>query len=122
MKKTFIAMIAAAALIVPSAAFAGDANKGKDLFDGSAGCKTCHKTDSSKLVGPGLAGVAKRRSAEFFNAWLNDPQATWEANGADVQALKKEVKKEGKPKTAMKIKRKLAADEIADIIAYLNTL
>lgn len=38
---------------------AGDAARGQQLF-AQNGCSACHRTDSTTLVGPGLAGLAER--------------------------------------------------------------
>jgi len=48
-----------------AAVAAADAKKGEEVWN-AKGCKACHNLDGTKLVGPGLAGVTKRRS----NAWL----------------------------------------------------
>jgi cytochrome c2 len=122
-KGLILALMAAVALTfgVSTMAFAGDAGKGKGLFEGAGKCKTCHKTDATKLVGPGLAGVKSRHTAPWLKKWIGGPQAVWDANDAEVQELKKRVGKEGKPKTAM-APGKLTEGEIEDVIAFLNTL
>lgn len=104
-----------------TAAFAGDAAKGKTLFESTGKCKTCHKTDSTKLVGPGLAGVKSRHSEAWLKKWVGGPQAVWDANDPEVQELKKRVGKEGKPKTAM-APGKLTDAEIDDVVAFITSL
>ncbi len=102
-------------------AIAGDASRGANLFYGSARCKTCHRIDADKLVGPGLAGVKDRHSEAWLKQWIANPQAVWTANNAEVQELKWRVGKSSKPKTAMAPAR-LTDGEIDDIIAFLQTL
>jgi cytochrome c2 len=114
-------LIAFALTFGATAAFAGDAGKGKGLFEGAGKCKTCHKIDSAKLVGPGLAGVKDRHSDGWLHKWIGAPQAVWEANDAEVAELKKRVGKADKPKTAM-APGKLTDAEIDDVVAYLKTL
>ena len=104
-----------------SSAFAGDAAKGQSLFGGAGKCKTCHKIDDKKLVGPGLAGTKDKHKAEWLKKWVADPQGTWTANDPETAELKKRVNKESKPKTAM-APGKLTDAEIDDVIAYLLTL
>jgi cytochrome c len=44
---------------IPASAAAGDAKKGKSVFDDN--CGTCHNSDSTEAkVGPGLKGLFKR--------------------------------------------------------------
>lgn len=107
-----------------SAAFAGDAAIGKSIYENkkAGNCKMCHKTTKKKLVGPGLEGVSARHSDGWMKKWLKDPQATWEENDAETHELKKQMKKEKRKKTAMKLKRKLSDEEIDNLVAYLKTL
>ncbi len=48
----------------PAAPPAGDPERGEQLFTEDVGgmpsCSTCHAIDDSRIVGPGLAGVAER--------------------------------------------------------------
>jgi cytochrome c2 len=106
---------------VSSTAFAGDAAKGKALFEGQGKCKTCHKIDSGKLVGPGLAGIKDRHSQEWEKKWIAAPQQVWESKDKEVEELKKRVGKSDKPKTAM-LPGKLTDAEIDDVVTYLWTL
>lgn len=117
-----IAMAFALVLGVSSIALAGDAGKGKALFEGAGKCKTCHKLTADKLVGPGLAEVSKRIPDEaWLKKWILDSQAVWDGKDATVEALKARAGKAGKPKTAMKA-GKLTDAEVDDVIAYLKTL
>ncbi|MBI5179316.1 MAG: cytochrome c [Nitrospinae bacterium] len=119
-KAIVFAMTIAFAVMV-GAASAGDAGKGKGLFESTGKCKTCHKTDSAKLVGPGLAGVSKSYSDAFLKSWIMNPAEVWKADGAEVQKMKAKVNKVGKPKTAMQ-PGKLTDAEADDVVAYLKTL
>ncbi len=120
MKSVVFSMVAVLALTV-GISFAADANNGKSLFESKGKCKTCHKTDSSKLVGPGLAGVTAKYDDAFLHKWIKDPQGTWAAGDPVVEKLKANVKKTGKPKTAMN-PGKLNDAEVDDVIAYLHSL
>lgn len=91
-----------------------DAYAGYTLFNGSAGCATCHSVNGTKAagqVGPNLTHLGSRSvfaGAIFelndtnLRTWLRNPQAA-------------------KPGANMKI-RKLNEDEISKLIAYLDTL
>jgi cytochrome c len=64
------------AIGVPMSAAAGDAKKGKSVFEDN--CSTCHNADSTEAkVGPGLKGLFKR-------AKLGTGKAVNDANVRDV--------------------------------------
>ncbi len=123
MKGTIIGILAAFAIVfcVSTSAFAADPESGTAIFNGKGKCKTCHKNDEKKLVGPGLAGVKTRHPEAWMKKWITNPQEVWAADDADVQELKKRVNKVGKPKTAM-APGKLTEGEIDDVIAFITTL
>ncbi len=39
----------------------------------TAGCTSCHTVGKGKIIGPDLAGIAQRRSADWLRRWLADP-------------------------------------------------
>lgn len=49
----------------------GKAKLGEALFVQK--CSACHKTTDQKVVGPGLAGVTKRRSASWIMNMITNP-------------------------------------------------
>lgn len=98
-----------------------DASAGEALFNGDGKCKNCHRTNDKKKVGPGLQGITERASEEWLRAWLKDPPAVWNANDEYTAKLKKEMKKENKPKPTHKTKE-LSDKEIDDLMDYLKTL
>jgi cytochrome c551/c552 len=49
----------------------GLATKGEALF--TQKCSACHKLTDQKVVGPGLAGVTKRRSASWVMNMMTNP-------------------------------------------------
>lgn len=90
------------------------AAQGKELFLGSAGCYACHTiqgTQAQAKVGPNLTHFASRNliaaflpnTSENLHRWLTDP--------AEV-----------KPYTKMVLPRKLSGEEVAALVAYLQTL
>ncbi|AHM62485.1 cytochrome c2 [Flammeovirgaceae bacterium 311] len=48
------------------------AAKGQELFDNK--CSACHRTDNTKVVGPGLAGVTERRQPEWIMNMIINPE------------------------------------------------
>jgi cytochrome c2 len=97
------------ALMLSSGAFAqqkaGDAAKGKEVFEQ---CAVCHNADSDeKKMGPGLKGLFKK-------AKLNNGKAVNEAN---VRAV---VEQGGNGMPAYE--EMLEKKEKDDLIAYLKTL
>jgi len=120
-----ILSVLAFAIVLMNYSFASaDAAKGEEIFNNTkvGNCKTCHNTNDKKKVGPGLKGVTDRQPKEWLQKWIADPQAVWDANDEHVQDLKKRMKKEDKPKTAMKPASKLTPEQVADVIDFLATL
>ncbi|MBI1897949.1 MAG: c-type cytochrome [Acidobacteria bacterium] len=53
----------------------GDASRGRVVYQGKAGCASCHSIKGEGGVsGPDLAGVGARRSAAYLRASLIDPE------------------------------------------------
>jgi len=117
-----MAFAATVIMVFSPLAWAGDIEYGKEVFNGSAGCHSCHKTTGQKSVGPGLAGNAKLHTDEWQAKWLGDPQKTWEENDAETQDLKKRTGKSGEAKTAMKKRKNLSDEDLKALIAYLKSL
>ena len=80
--------------------------KGKNLFD--AKCKFCHSAFSTEtLVGPGLKGILRRNKLPASS------------RPATVENIIRQFKK---PFSRMPSFEYLTDEEIADLIAFLNTL
>jgi mono/diheme cytochrome c family protein len=107
MRKTILA-VSAGALFAAAAAFgAGNADKGKDVFDQN--CSVCHNSDSTDTkVGPGLKGLFKKVE-------LANKKKVTDANVLDF------VNK-GSEKGMPGFADQLNDQEKADLIAYLKTL
>ncbi|MBI5186613.1 MAG: cytochrome c [Nitrospinae bacterium] len=119
MKKAISFIVAVFALVAFSSSAA--------LADAPAAfnkCKACHKTDSDNskwTVGPGMQGIGKRLSKDYLGKWLTDPQATFDAGGAEIEALKKG----DKFKTPLKmpsVTKTMTPEDRAALIDYLGTL
>ena len=108
MKKSALS-IAAGVIFAGAVAFgAGDAGKGKDVFDQN--CSVCHNSDSTDAkVGPGLKGLFKK-------AELANKKKVSDANVLDF--VNKGSSEKGMPGFA----DLLNDAEKADLIAYLKTL
>lgn len=119
-----LSVLAFAAVLFSYSFASADAAKGEAIFkDTKVGnCKTCHDTGDKKKVGPGLKGITDRVAKDVLVKWLEDPQALWDSGSDFIKDLQARMKKEGKPKTAMKLPKKLSAEEINDVIDYLATL
>jgi len=106
MKKSALSITAA--LLAGAAFGAGDAGKGKDVFDQN--CSVCHNSDSTDAkVGPGLKGLFKK-------AELANKKKVSDANVLDF--VNKGSSEKGMPGFA----DLLNDAEKADLIAYLKTL
>jgi cytochrome c2 len=115
----------------PAAAPGGNADAGKKLFNepviasaGSPGCVTCHSLEKGKtLVGPSLAGIATDGAATVKEA---DYKGT--AKNADEWLRESilnpnvDVPEGFKPDIMPKTFNKLSAQELSDLVAYLQTL
>jgi cytochrome c len=84
---------------------AGDAEKGKEVFQQ---CSVCHNADSTeKKMGPGLKGL-------FSNEKMNNGKKPTEAN------VREKIDEGGNGMPSYK--EMLSDDEKNDLIAYLKTL
>lgn len=60
---------------------AGDAARGKALFEGKGECRDCHRIDGvGSRVGPDLSGIGRQRRAGDLMASLLDPKTEVQAN------------------------------------------
>jgi cytochrome c len=111
MKKSLIAVGCFVALLAAGPdkkgkSAAGDATKGKDVFESN--CSVCHNADSDeKKMGPGLKGLFKKEK-------LNNGKKPTEAN---IKALIN-AGGNGMPSYA----DTLTDEEKGDVLAYLKTL
>jgi len=86
--------------------------KGRKLYKSK--CVACHKTNTSKLIGPGLGGVTKRRTPEWIMNMTMVPQKMIKED-----PLAKEVYETYRtPMLDLGIKEK----EAREILEYLRTL
>ncbi|MBI5638777.1 MAG: cytochrome c [Nitrospinae bacterium] len=122
MKSGLLIPVFAALAIAAGAAWAADAAKGKEVFDGPAACGECHKTTGKKSGGPGLAGTARRHSGEWLMRWLREPKKTWQENDSETMEMKKRLGLENAERPGMKQRKNLSDEELADLIEYLHTL
>jgi cytochrome c2 len=115
----------------PAAAAGGNADAGKKLFNepviasaGSPGCVTCHSLEKDKtLVGPSLAGIATdaantvkeadyKGTAKNADEWLRE----------SILNPNVDVPEGFKPDIMPKTFNKLSAQELSDLVAFLQTL
>lgn len=94
---------------------AGDTAKGQQLFT-SLGCVGCHSTGSNQILGPGMAGVKAR-------AATRKPGMSAEAYIEESIRTPNAFVVEGFPANVMPATfGNLSADEIKNLIAYLESL
>ncbi len=86
--------------------------KGKKIFN--ANCAACHKLDA-KLVGPPLANIADKRSADWLKLWIRDNGALRASGDADAIAIFDEYN--GSPMTAFP---ELKDADIEALIAFTS--
>ena len=113
------------ALLVPFAAWAGDAERGRAIATGrgEAGCIACHAIPGTGgpagNLGPSLAGVAKRFDARTLRARIVDasrlnPQTVMPPYGRTEGLYQVAARYRGKPL--------LSDEQIDDVVAFLLTL
>ena len=100
-----------------------DAEKGKEFFNDVEGgnCRTCHKTTSGKLIGPGLQNIMERHSEEWVRLFITDPQKTWEMDHPETVDLKKRVRGM-KMQYARCQKAPMSEETKNDLIDFFKTL
>jgi len=86
--KSFLLTVAIVCLVAPGMAQGG--------VDGEAiylkKCKRCHKLTDQTLMGPGLAGVTKRRTEEWLDKWITNPKEMIKSGDAIAMKLKEKYK------------------------------
>ena len=68
---------------------AGDATKGKELFNGN--CAACHKLDA-KMTGPMLRNVIAKHDKEWLYKWIANSQALIKSGDPEAVKLWEEYK------------------------------
>ena len=77
-----------------AAASAGDARRGKDLFDNKGGCSQCHKVDRiGGRLAPNLSDIGARRSARYLRLAVLRPHDTVLPQYWTLQAVTKQGEK-----------------------------
>ncbi len=71
--------------------FSVDAQDGKALF--TAKCAACHTVTTTRLVGPGLAGINEKRTQKWLLSWIKDSQAFIKTGDKDANAIFEEYSK-----------------------------
>ncbi len=74
---------------IEASATPGDPLAVKGKLDFESKCLACHSVGQGKKLGPDIAGVTKRRSAEWLTKWLKSPEKML-ATDADAKAMLKE--------------------------------
>ena len=110
-------VVAAAAVAAPAAAAApvagaGDATKGKELFNGN--CAACHKLDA-KMTGPMLRNIIGKHDKEWLYKWIYNSQALIKSGDAAANAVWNEYKP-----SVMTAFPQLTHGDIDNIIAYTS--
>ncbi len=120
MRKTILIVLAAT--LASTAAFAADANNGKTVF---ARCAICHTVQKGgpNGIGPNLFGVVGRKAASLasfsYSGALKSSGITWTPDklkvwiGGPARLV---------PGTKMAFGGISNASQVADVIAYLQTL
>jgi cytochrome c551/c552 len=91
----------------------GDPLKGKELF--KANCAACHALET-KLVGPPMKNIGKKRDQQWLIKWVKDSQAFIKSGDKDAIAIFEEYNKI--PMTAFP---NLSNQDIIDIVAYADS-
>jgi sulfur-oxidizing protein SoxX len=113
------------ALLLPVAAWAGNAEQGRAIATGGgeAGCIVCHAIPGARApagsLGPSLAGVGKRFAASELKARIVDPsrlnpQTAMPPYGRTENLHQVAAQYRGKPL--------LTDEQIDDVVAFLLTL
>ncbi len=100
-----------------------DPESGKEFFRSIQGgnCKTCHYTNSLRLVGPGMENVTRRHTDEWLRLWLKDSQETWRSDHPETVELKERVRKTRVGATSCQ-KGEMTEVQLGDLLDFLDTL
>lgn len=104
-------VLAFAAMFLPSMQVT--AQSGEENF--KTLCASCHRTDYTKAVGPGLAGVKEKRGEEWLRKWIVNSKAliaTGDAAANEVYAQFNKIDMPGFPQ--------LDDAQLTDLIAYID--
>ena len=85
---------------------------GETLF--KTNCASCHFASNKKSTGPGLAGLTKRRSAEWILKWVANSNELIASGDADAVAIYAEYNKMPMPPFAM------PEEDVKAIMTYLE--
>ena len=88
-----------------------EAVQGKLSFESK--CLACHTIGQGKKIGPDIAGVTKRRSDEWIDHWLKEPEKMLETD-ADAKAMLQEHNNLPMPN------QNLGSKEIQQYIKYFH--
>lgn len=122
MKSRLLFSVFAVFILSAGVAWAGDAAKGKEVFNGPAGCGDCHRITAKRSGGPGLAGTAKIHTDDWLVRWLKEPKKTWQENDPETMEMKKRLGQQNAERPGMKVRKNLSDEELADLIEYLHIL
>ena len=103
------AVVAGLALAVSAPSFAGDVEKGKEIYAAQK-CKMCHSIDGVGNKKGSLDDVGNKYSLEDLKAWIVNPV---------------EMTKKTEAKRSPKMKNKyddLSAEEVDALVAYMASL
>jgi nitrate reductase gamma subunit len=78
-------------------------------------CGSCHRTDWTKAVGPGLAGLKERRKDDWIHKWISNSKALIASGDADAVKIYGEFNKIDMPAFPQ-----LSEQQITDLIAYID--
>lgn len=87
---------------------------GEELFQ--ANCVSCHNKDARKLIGPGMAGITKRRKKEWIIAFIKNSQALMASGDKEAIALFDQYNK------AVMTSFMFSNEEMEALYKYLETL
>ncbi len=94
------------------AAFAHAQPNGENLF--KSNCAQCHSTSDSKVIGPGLKDILKRRNEAWLLPWIHNSQSVIKSGDAYAVKLFEQNNKTVMPTFSLK------DDEIKAILAYVK--
>lgn len=98
-------------LVLPAALFAADEQKGETIF--KQRCASCHSVES-KVVGPALKGINKRRSEQWIVKFINSSQSLIKSGDKDAVQVFNENNQ-----ILMPDHTDLNAIDIKNIVAYI---
>jgi len=93
--------------------FTTQAQSGEEIY--TSNCVACHQLTSTRVVGPGLAGVTEKRSEQWLVSWIKNSSELIASGDEDAKAIFEEYGKMPMPGYPQ-----YSDEQLKDLILYIK--